>query len=224
MHIGVLSATTQEIEPVLQYLLNNWNSISLMNFQKSEKLVFPLVTGIGSTSIAFALARFQSIQKMDFVLHLGVSGSFDAQIKNGELLEVVSEQWGDLGAEEADGNFLDAFELNLMEPNRIPFARGIIHNLQSRYSSQLKPCKGLTVNSVTGTQKNADLRKLKFGASLESMEGMGLFYACRMLDLPFMSIRAVSNPIGPRNKELWDLPLAIKNLNDYAIEFLENRI
>ncbi|MBK8955409.1 MAG: futalosine hydrolase [Saprospiraceae bacterium] len=221
MHIGIVSATTKEIEPTLHYLMDQWNSISLMNFQKGDKLVFPLVTGIGSTAMAFALARFQSMQKLDFMIHLGIAGSYQSHYEIGELREVISERWGDLGAEEADGSFLDSFELNLIQPDRFPFQESVIRNEQSVFASNLPVSSGLTVNAASGWNHSIELRKNKYNADLESMEGVGLFYACRMLDLPFLSIRAISNLVEPRNKNNWNTDLAIRNLNNYAIEFLK---
>jgi futalosine hydrolase len=55
------------------------------------------------------------------------------------------------------------------------------------------------------------------------MEGAAFFYACRQFNIPCLQIRAVSNYVEKRNRDNWDIPLAIKNLNNFAIE-LVNRI
>jgi len=56
---------------------------------------------------------------------------------------------------------------------------------------------------------------------LESMEGAAFFYACTQAGVPCLQIRAVSNYVEKRNRDAWQIGLAIKNLNSFAAEFLE---
>jgi futalosine hydrolase len=53
------------------------------------------------------------------------------------------------------------------------------------------------------------------------MEGAAVFYTCNIMNTPSIQIRSVSNHIEPRNKANWNIPLAIKALNDYLIEFIQ---
>jgi futalosine hydrolase len=46
------------------------------------------------------------------------------------------------------------------------------------------------------------------------MEGAAFFYVCSRENIPFLAIRAVSNKVEPRNREKWNIPLAIKNLSE----------
>jgi len=55
---------------------------------------------------------------------------------------------------------------------------------------------------------------------VESMEGAAFFYACLMAEVPFLEIRSISNFVEPRNRDAWDLPLAIGNLNQVLAEIL----
>ena len=55
------------------------------------------------------------------------------------------------------------------------------------------------------------------------MEGAAFFAGCNKAD-QFMQIRAVSNYVEKRDKSKWNMPLAIKNLNDYLIEFIQLKI
>jgi futalosine hydrolase len=41
------------------------------------------------------------------------------------------------------------------------------------------------------------------------------------MDVPCIQIRAVSNYVEKRNRDGWNIGLAIKNLNTFAIEFLK---
>jgi len=55
----------------------------------------------------------------------------------------------------------------------------------------------------------------------ESMEGAAFFYACKQAGVPCLQIRAVSNYVEKRNRDAWQIGLAIKNLNSFAAEFLD---
>ena len=62
----------------------------------------------------------------------------------------------------------------------------------------------------------------RLNPQLESMEGAAFFYACEEYKLPCLQIRAVSNYVEKRNRANWDIPLAIKNLNNFAIEMIKS--
>jgi futalosine hydrolase len=44
------------------------------------------------------------------------------------------------------------------------------------------------------------------------MEGFGVAEAARRCGIPFLEIRAVSNAIGPRDRDAWRIPEALKAL------------
>ena len=115
------------------------------------------------------------------------------------------------------GGFTDLVEMELMDGNRIPFSEGWIINKQTKYTTGLKQCTGLTVNKVSGTQSTIDAIRKKYPADVESMEGATLFYACRMWDIPFISIRGISNYVQPRDKSSWKIPEAIEKMNEQII-------
>ena len=45
------------------------------------------------------------------------------------------------------------------------------------------------------------------------MEGAACFMVCEKFEIPCIQIRAISNKVEKRNKENWNLDLAISNLN-----------
>lgn len=51
-------------------------------------------------------------------------------------------------------------------------------------------------------------------ADIESMEGAAFFEACLRAGVPFAEIRAVSNTVGEEDRTRWDIPLALKNLQE----------
>ena len=167
--------------------------------------------------MAFGMGKLNDAPTYDLVIHGGLSGAYTNQFNLGDVVEVVKERWADLGAEEQDGGFTDLVEMELMDGNRIPFSDGWILNKQTKYTTGLKQCTGLTVNKVSGTQKSIDAIKNKYSADVESMEGATLFYACRMWDVPFISIRGISNYVQPRDKSSWKIPEAIEKMNEQII-------
>jgi futalosine hydrolase len=81
---------------------------------------------------------------------------------------------------------------------------------------------GITLNTVTGTQGNADKIIKKYPeVEIENMEGASFFYVCLKENIPFMSIRSISNYVEDRNKEHWKMDEAIESLNKTVTDLLE---
>ena len=51
-------------------------------------------------------------------------------------------------------------------------------------------------------------------ADVETMEGAAFFEACLRYGIPFAEIRAVSNRVGEEDRTRWEIPLALKNLQE----------
>lgn len=222
MKILLVSATTLEIAPTIHFLENQWTQVSFSKFTKNKCQVLPLVSGIGSMMMAFSLARHKHIQEMELIIHAGISGSYRSELKPTELVEVISEQWADLGAEDANGNFIDSFELGLMQKERFPYKSDKLLKTKQTIPTGLKQVAGLTVNKSSGSITTISKMKEKFHADVESMEGAGLFYACNVMDIPFVSIRAISNYVEPRDKSKWKIEESIAKLNKTVIKLLED--
>ena len=69
--------------------------------------------------------------------------------------------------------------------------------------------KSLTVSGVTADPERAGLLRARHQAGLENMEGFALAYGCAVAGVPFVELRAVSNAVGVRPPESWDLPGAL---------------
>jgi futalosine hydrolase len=54
------------------------------------------------------------------------------------------------------------------------------------------------------------------------MEGAAFMFACDQERIPYLQVRAVSNLVEKRNRDRWNIPLAIENLNKKIIEFLDS--
>lgn len=224
MNILVVSATTFEIAPLLQYLDNNAEKLSFFDYKLNGNIIFPLVTGVGALNTSFALARYKDIEKTDVAINVGLAGAYYPSLALGDVVEVIADRYGDLGVEERDGSFTDVYDLGLTNENQFPYESGWIKNTKPKFNSDISKVRGLTVNKVHGTSESIEKIKSKYPADIESMEGAGFLYACRIMDVHAHQFRAISNYVEPRNKDNWKIELAIDNLNAYLIDLLNQQI
>lgn len=220
MKILVVSATVFEIAPLLEHLEDKCKKISFAEYQSEKHSIFPLVTGVGSVYTALGLSRFANIKDIDVALNVGIAGSFDPLIQLGEVVEIAEDRFGDLGVEEADGSFTDVHELDLIGKDYFPFQNGWLKNERPKMEFKLPHKKGITVNKVHGSQATIEKIKAKYNADTESMEGAAFMMACMTMDVKFHQIRAISNYVEPRNKDNWQINVAIDNLNEVLIKML----
>ena len=81
--------------------------------------------------------------------------------------------------------------------------------------------KGITVNTVHGNEASIVKIVDRLNPDVESMEGAACFMVCEKFNIPCMQIRAISNKVEKRNKTIWDMPLAIKNLNTKVQQIID---
>jgi futalosine hydrolase len=53
------------------------------------------------------------------------------------------------------------------------------------------------------------------------MEGAAFHFACLQEKIPFLQLRCISNYVEVRDKSKWNIPLAVKNLNQVLVEVVE---
>ena len=175
---------------------------------------------------AFQIGRLLALKSYDFILNVGIAGSFSEALKLGEVVNVTCEQFGDLGAEDKSG-FLSVFELGLMKSGGFPFKGQALEspngaNQPFPLLDSLPKVSGISVNKVHGNMDSIEMVKEKFKPEVETMEGIACAYACKIDELPFCQVRAISNRVEPRNKSSWDIKLAIANLNNFLIELFNH--
>jgi futalosine hydrolase len=227
MKLLIVSATAGEITPLLQYLGADtaaaWPEGVVKSFIKGDKEVHICITGVGMVATAYALTKALR-EPYDFVLQAGVGGSFDSSIELGEVLFITSERYGDLGAEDRE-NYLDIFEMNLLQANAAPFTNMemVTPQLSIHDKIKLRQVKGLTINTVSGRTSTIDMRRSRYNCAVESMEGAAFHYVCLQENVIFAQVRAISNYVTPRDKSAWRMRDAIINLNNWLIDFIASR-
>ncbi len=218
----LVAATPFEIAPLINQLAENYKTEEDGTFSKGNLSIQILVTGVGMTHTAYFLGRVMKPDAFNFALNAGIAGAFNRNLKIGDVVNVATERFGDLGVEEADGTFTDIHQMGLMDGDTPPFQFGILSNPGAADFSFLPSAHGLTVNKVHGYEKSIEAIHQKYSSDIESMEGAAFFLASLYAGIPFLSIRSISNYVEKRNREAWDLPKAIETLNKVLSQIIES--
>jgi futalosine hydrolase len=145
----------------------------------------------------------------DLVLSAGIGGGF-AQATPGSVVVADTIAQADLGSELADGGFASAAELGFGDVATATDPQ--LSALLARRSAGLVGAV-LTVSTDTGTRAGADRLLARWpGALAEAMEGAGVAAAALRHRVAFGELRAISNPVGPRDRAGWQLGAALAAL------------
>lgn len=182
-----------------------------------------LVTGVGSAATSWSLLEWvRKFGKPDLAINTGIAGSFNDDIEMGDVVMPVSDCFADSGIEN-DDKFITLFESGLQDANEPPFIDGMLY-ADPKYVDSLrglvKPVRAITVNTATGSEITRMKLMNKFNPDIETMEGATFFYICARENIPFLALRAVSNKIEKRNRNSWNIDLALSNLSEKLIEVL----
>jgi futalosine hydrolase len=175
-----------------------------------------LITGVGMVATAAWCSRVLALTRYDVALNFGVCGSFDQAVKPGDVVHVVTDRIAELGAEDGEA-FLSIHELNL--PGEYEFTNAAPP--ANAALSRLPAVSAITVNTVHGNERSIAAVIERFKPQVESMEGAAFMQACRIHDVTFAQVRAVSNVVERRNRDAWRLAEAIGGLATTALGILE---
>ena len=165
--------------------------------------------------------------KPRLVLQFGIAGAYPRSGLNvGDVVVATDEVYADTGAS-TPGGWLstECFGIPLVTVagrpswNRFVLDRAISGRAARRLRwrepgtgdrpadvtrVEAGPC--LTLSCVTGTEEEADNLWRRWGALAESMEGAAAAHICMLYGLPLLEVRAISNLVGDRDREAWDVP------------------
>ena len=222
MRVLICSATAFEIAPLENFLKTNFIQAGNFKYRLGQLQVDLLISGVGLPITAYSLGKVLVQQQYDFAINAGIAGAIDPNLNIGAVVQVAQETFADLGVEEANGQYTSVFDLNLIDPNQHPFHKSQLVNPGASVAQFLPSVNSISVNKVHGFAPSIEaLRKNFPDAQIENMEGAAFFYACLVEDLKFIEIRAISNYVEERNRENWDIPTAINNLNQTLMEMIK---
>ena len=215
MNVLLAAATSAEIEITKQFLEKD-------NFRINKHQVEILITGIGGIAATYNLVKSIERKKPGYIIQAGIAGSFNSETRLGTTVCVCEEIIGDLGAEE-NNEFRDLFDLGLMKENDLPFTGRVLKNpfVTEQSGLGLSLVRSISINEITTKKSRIELLRRKFKPEIESMEGAAFHYVCLCEKIPFIQIRSISNYVGERTKEKWNIELAVENLNAKIIHALQ---
>ena len=208
MKIIITAATTGEWMPTFL-------DINTLYTQKSKRMKVSFhQCGVGMLATAVSLMRLITDEKHDLIIQAGIAGTFNNKTPLATTVVIKEETIADLGVEE-DGKWKDIFDLKLEKTNYHPFEKKKLPNQWIKKFNLLKlpEVNAITINEISTNNKRIEQFKKKYNPVIESMEGAALHFVCREMNVPFIQIRSISNYVGERDKNKWQLKESIENLN-----------
>ncbi|GAB6163689.1 futalosine hydrolase [Desulfothermus naphthae] len=182
--------------------------------------VYTQVCGIGPINAALFLERAIVKYKISGVINIGIAGSFDInKIPIGALTIAKQEIWPEFGLKHRD--FIDpkGLKYGLIKKhekiiyNQITISvKKNLEKMDLSFNNNFFKSINLTVAGVTGDEIEANELKNRYLAQVENMEGFSIAYVCFVHDIPFIEIRSISNAVGSRDTDKWDIKKALKEL------------
>jgi futalosine hydrolase len=164
--------------------------------------------GVGPVAAAVSTGCLLQ-QPYDLAVSAGIGGGFPAAAV-GAVVVADAVVHADLGAETAEG-FVSMAELG-WGAVRYPVKAGLAAELSRRTGAIAGAV--LSVSTVTGSRQRADQLLARHpDAVAEAMEGVGVCLAADRAGVPFAELRAISNPVGPRQRESWRVADALAALS-----------
>lgn len=179
-----------------------------------ENRIITAICGFGPVEAAVRASQEIMKHKPDLVINAGIAGGFPDRTNPGDIIIGKESILADLGAESENG-FLSVEELGF---GRSRWTSNIAEkiDLHKAKSGQI-----LTMSTVTGTEKTKVALAERYPYALaEAMEGAGVAAAADYASIEFLEIRTISNLIGPRNREGWDIDTALYSLTK-AVQHLK---
>ncbi|MFE6038133.1 futalosine hydrolase [Streptomyces sp. NPDC056452] len=170
-----------------------------------------LAGGVGpaaaAAAAAFALAA--APEPYGLVVSAGIGGGFAPAAPVGSLVVATGIVAADLGAETPDG-FVPVTGLGFGRDVLLP-PDTLVREVAAATGAVPGPV--LTVSTVTGSAaRTAALLAAHPGAVAEAMEGFGVAEAADRIGVPVLELRAVSNTVGPRDRDAWRIGEALAAL------------
>ncbi|MFB9328527.1 futalosine hydrolase [Paenibacillus aurantiacus] len=182
-----------------------------------------MVGGVGQAAVAAATAAELSKGSYELVVNMGIGGGFREAAEIGTVVVASEIVAADLGAESKDG-FILIDELGFGSARmatEAAISKRIVEAVQAR-GITVAYAPVLTVTTVTGTAETAQLLASRIpGAAAEAMEGYGAAAAAKLMQVPVIEIRGISNAVGPRDRDAWRIKDALLALEAAAAALKE---
>ncbi|MET8939354.1 futalosine hydrolase [Streptomyces rubiginosohelvolus] len=222
MRVLVVTAVPVERDAVTRAFGGPEERLALPGAELHRRGAFDVLAGgagpaAAAAATAFALASgapasgASASAPYGLVVSAGIGGAFSPVTPLGSLIVADGIVAADLGAETADG-FLPVTALGFGRDRFTP-PPALVRAVAAATGAAAGPV--LTVSTVTGSAERAGaLLAAHPGALAEAMEGFGVAEAAARADVPVLEVRAVSNAVGPRDRDAWRIGDALAALTD----------
>lgn len=171
--------------------------------------------GVGMAAAAAGTAKLLTLAHGRYrgVISAGIAGGIG--VEPGAIVLAAHSIAADLGAD-SEAGFISLDELGF---------GATVSKVDGRLLTSLREALPdaavgdvLTVNTVTGTASRLNELKARYPRAIaETMEGFGVACAAQLSDVPFAELRAISNAVGPRDRDSWRIADALDALTKSAI-------
>lgn len=189
--------------------------LSGLHDHKKPPVTTVAAVGVGMAAAAAGTARLLALAECsgtpyEAVLCAGIAGGIVGQVEVGCLVVASASIAADCGAHAPEGfHPLDDLGLGTIRVDADPVLIAALR--LATPASVLGPV--LTVAATTGTDEGLRAMLGRHpDAVAEGMEGYGVALAAAEARAAFGELRAVSNPIGPRDRTSWRVPQALRAL------------
>jgi futalosine hydrolase len=191
-----------------------------------------LATGLGPINSALALGRFLAKGlHIQGVINLGLAGSFDLErmgiCQPALICTEICPEFGLRYKDHVDPRGLKWGQGKL--GSRVVWERLELEpelqatNMGIQLPGDWPLASSLTVFGVTADRELAQELQQRHQAQLENMEGFALAWACLSSRVPFLQARVVSNLVGSREKQYWDMQSSLQALAEILKSLLPSR-
>ncbi|WP_042168373.1 futalosine hydrolase [Paenibacillus gorillae] len=211
--ILIMTAVAAERDAVLRGLQGD------TRFEVREAGVGPVAAAV-SAATTLALAGEGAYR---LVICAGIAGGFVGRAAIGSVVVADELIAADLGAETPEG-FRRVDELGFGSAHIAADAKLGARLIEALRLAGLTAVQApvLTLSTVTGTAATAEELAARVpNAAAEAMEGFGIAAAAQSHGLPVLEIRAISNAIGPRDRDAWRIKEALQSLEAASAVLME---
>lgn len=187
--------------------------LSFLQKNIKNKNVLYTTTGVGMLATAVHLTQIIYENKPDIIIQIGIAGCFDTNIALGNVVLVENEYLGDVGVIEKN-IWKDIFDMKLQSKSQKPFIKKAIvnKNINQYNCNHLPIVNAVTINQVSTQPHLINQLIKKYNPVIESMEGAALHYVGNVFNINYVQMRGISNYVGERDKNNWQIELALKNV------------
>ena len=219
MTIGMIYAMTLEIES----LLTNENAQPLQTvagvpFYQIRENVIACAGGVGKVNAAMATQLMISLYQPDLILNAGVAGCFEhAEIGDLVLAERFMQHDFDTSNIGDEEGFVSTVNCTYFPTSDFAKAKAAMDKVGMPYRTGLV---------ATGDWFGVDCDRARhiadtFHPLLCEMEGCAIAQVCMRNEVPFMSLKSVSDCLFEHHDFYFNFPTAMKDLNRVVVQFID---